>query len=63
VTKSEAHMKLRDLLFKLGIKSAEVDFIERASLNMVNNYGRPDMLIMPGAVLESFLKMMENKDD
>ena len=53
---------LRDLLFKLGIKSAEVHLIERAVHSLNKSFGAPDQLIMDTNAYELYRKLMaENK--
>jgi len=61
--KGDAKIALKDLLFKLGIKSAEVHFMERAMLKMLRNYGQPDILMMPGSVLSTYLEAIGHKKD
>lgn len=64
VSRNTAKINLRKLLFKLGIRSAEVTHLEELVSRMTENFGRPDMVMMPGSVLETFLETMygANKD-
>lgn len=57
--------KLRDLLFKLGVQSAEVSTLEAAIAHSIRSiresFGIPNRIIMPADTLEQYAKIMEGK--
>lgn len=65
VSRNTAKINLRKLLFKLGIKSAEVTHLEELVTRMTENFGKPDIMMMPGSVIETFMETMygAKKDD
>lgn len=51
--------KLKTLLFKLGVKSAGITTFKEAMQGMLrslNNFGKPDGLMLGGSDLEAYLK-------
>lgn len=65
VTRSDAKMNLRKVLFKLGIKSAEVTHLEEMIRSMAANFGKPDVVMMAPSALDAFMEAMYGvkKDD
>lgn len=50
---------LRDLLFKLGIKSAEIPSLESMIRNATQNFGRPDVLVMDSKSYQAYGKLIK----
>lgn len=56
---AEPKIKLRRLLSKLGVQTAKVDYFEEAMINMANNFGKPDQLVMDPHSFELMKKFSE----
>lgn len=56
---AEHKIKLRRLLSKLGVQAAKVDYLEEAMINMANNFGKPDQLVMDPHSFELMKKFSE----
>jgi hypothetical protein len=52
---------LRSVLFKLGIKSAELNWVEDLMQSIMQDFGKPDTLYMSPDALKSFQKTFKKK--
>lgn len=56
---TQASFALRELLSKLGIKSARFGILESMLWVAQNDFGRPDELIMDSKSLEAYKKILD----
>lgn len=54
--------KLREFLYKLGIKSAEIAWHERILRSSMDGFGKPDQLIVHPEAYAAFKKLTEKKN-
>ena len=58
-----ASLPIRRLLFKLGIKSAEVTTFEETIIAMTDNFGHPDKLFMSEDAFSTFMEEFYDKNN